>query len=48
MEKTIYEKPELIEIDSPLAVHGDSACTDGLSEKTGDACPSGADNEDDT
>ena len=46
MEKIIYETPELIELDSPLAIHGDSSCTDGLSEAIGDTCPSGADDED--
>ncbi len=46
MEKIIYETPELIELDSPLAFHGDSSCTDGLSEIIGDACPSDADDED--
>ena len=46
MEKIIYEQPELTELDSVLALRGDSACTDGLSEAIGDTCPSGADDED--
>ncbi len=46
MEKIIYETPELIELDSPLAIHGDSSCTDGLSDNIGDACPSDTDDED--
>jgi hypothetical protein len=46
MEKIIYEAPELIELDSLLTIHGDSSCTDGLSEIIGDACPSDADDED--
>ena len=46
MEKIIYEQPELIELDSIIALSGDSECTDGLSEFIGDACPAGADDED--
>ena len=43
MEKIIYEAPELIELDSPLAIHGDSSCTDGLSDNIGGNCPNDAD-----
>ena len=46
MEKIIYEMPEIIELNSLLTIHGDSTCTDGLTEDLGDACPSGADEED--
>ena len=46
MEKITYEQPELTELDSVLALHGDSLCTDGLSEEIGGNCPAGADDED--
>ena len=50
MEKVIYEKPELVELDSIFTYHGDSSCTDGISDNLGegygDACPDGADDED--
>ena len=46
MEKINYEQPELIELDSIIALSGDSECTDGLSEEIGGNCPSGADEED--
>ncbi len=46
MEKIIYEQRELTELDSMLALSGDSQCTDGLSEEIGGNCPSGADDED--
>jgi len=46
MDKTIYEKPELIELDSLFSINGNSRCDDGFSEEIGNACPNGADDED--
>ena len=39
MEKVVYETPELIELDSPLSVNGDSKCPDNNAEPQGANCP---------
>lgn len=44
MEKIVYETPELLELDSPLAVSGDSKCSDGIEETVNQPCQGGADN----
>ena len=42
MEKIDYEAPELLELDSILAVSGDSKCGDGKVEEFNEECPNDA------